>query len=126
VRPPKSPRRLPKALSVDEAARCCWRRIGDDDPCWRLRDTAMFELFYSSGFAPCGTGGARLRCARSVAGMKARSACSASATRRARAGRGSKAREALAAWQAVREQLAATGEKRRCSSAGAVGASVIA
>ena len=48
MRAPKSPRRLPKALSVDEAARLL---EPDDDGDSRLeaRDAAMFELLYSSG-----------------------------------------------------------------------------
>ena len=46
VRPPKSPRRLPNALSPDEAARL----MELDDASWlALRDKAMLELFYSSG-----------------------------------------------------------------------------
>ena len=46
VRPPKSPRGLPKVLSPDEANRLLdWS--GDD--VIGLRDQAMFELFYSSG-----------------------------------------------------------------------------
>ena len=44
VRPPKSPRRLPNALSVDEAAALLLPE-GDDDPVLAARDTAMFELF---------------------------------------------------------------------------------
>lgn len=48
IRPPKSPKRLPSALSVDEAARLL--DAGEDgDPALVARDMAMFELFYSSG-----------------------------------------------------------------------------
>jgi integrase/recombinase XerC len=46
LKPPKSPKRLPEALSADEAARLL------DDPAQgvaEIRDKAMFELFYSSG-----------------------------------------------------------------------------
>jgi len=46
VRPPKSPRRLPNALSVDEAA-ALLAPDGEDDPVLEARDVAMFELFYS-------------------------------------------------------------------------------
>jgi integrase/recombinase XerC len=46
LRPPRSPRRLPKALSPDEAVRLV--AIGGDDPL-ALRDRALFELAYSSG-----------------------------------------------------------------------------
>lgn len=48
IRAPKSPRLLPKALSVDEANRLL-EPVDDDDPVLSARDTAMFELFYSSG-----------------------------------------------------------------------------
>ena len=46
LRAPRSPRRLPKALSPDEAARLL--ELEDDDE-MAVRDRAMFELFYSSG-----------------------------------------------------------------------------
>ncbi|WP_371325540.1 tyrosine recombinase XerC [Dechloromonas sp. ZY10] len=47
VRPPKSPRRLPKVLAVDEAARLL--DVSSPDDPLEVRDSAMFELFYSSG-----------------------------------------------------------------------------
>jgi integrase/recombinase XerC len=46
VRAPKSPRRLPKALSPDEAIKLV--SIDADDP-FSIRDRAILELFYSSG-----------------------------------------------------------------------------
>lgn len=46
IRAPKSAKRLPKALSPDEARQLV--EITDDDA-WALRDRAMLELFYSSG-----------------------------------------------------------------------------
>jgi integrase/recombinase XerC len=46
VRPPKSPKSLPKALSPDEATRLV--SFPQDDPL-AIRDRAMFELLYSSG-----------------------------------------------------------------------------
>jgi integrase/recombinase XerC len=46
LRPPKSPKSLPKALSPDEAARLV--TFPGDDPL-AVRDRAMFELLYSSG-----------------------------------------------------------------------------
>ena len=48
VRSPKSPRLLPKALSVDETAHLL-EPVEEDDPVLAARDTAIFELFYSSG-----------------------------------------------------------------------------
>jgi integrase/recombinase XerC len=46
VRPPKSPKSLPKALSPDEATRLV--SFAQNDPL-AVRDRAMFELLYSSG-----------------------------------------------------------------------------
>ena len=46
VRAPKSPKRLPKVLSPDEANRLL---DGSSDEALAVRDRAMFELFYSSG-----------------------------------------------------------------------------
>jgi len=46
IKPPKSPKRLPSALSPDEAARLV--AIEGDD-LLSLRDRALFELAYSSG-----------------------------------------------------------------------------
>ena len=109
VRPPKSPRRLPKALSVDEAS-ALLAPDGEDDPLLALRDSAIFELFYSSG----------LRLAELAAldvdvleGVLAEGEVRVLGKRnKARiVPVGAKAREALAVWQAVREQLAATGER---------------
>ncbi|WP_114650228.1 tyrosine recombinase XerC [Pseudothauera hydrothermalis] len=47
LRPPRAPRRLPKALSPDQAQALLDAET-DDGPL-ALRDRAMFELFYSSG-----------------------------------------------------------------------------
>ena len=47
VRAPKLPRRLPKALSVDQAMQLV--DAGDLDHFEALRDQAIIELFYSSG-----------------------------------------------------------------------------
>jgi len=109
VRPPKSPRRLPNALSVDEAV-ALLAPEGDDDPVLAARDVAMFELFYSSGL--------RL-------GELAALDCTALESllvdgevrvlgKRSKARIvpvGARAREALAAWQVVRAQLAAEDER---------------
>lgn len=109
IRPPKSPRLLPKALSVDETARLL-EPIEDDDPVQAARDLAMFELFYSSG----------LRLAELVAlDCEVLDAVLQEGEIRVLGKRsklrlvpvGSKAREALAAWGAVRGELALPGEK---------------
>lgn len=109
IRPPRSPRRLPKALSVDEAACLLDGAAAPEDPVLAARDRAMFELFYSSG----------LRLAELVAlncdGLDAvlhdgeiRVLGKRNKARLVPVGR--KAREALAAWAAVRGVLASPGE----------------
>jgi integrase/recombinase XerC len=109
IRPPKSPRLLPKALSVDEAARLL-APVEEDDPVQAARDLAMFELFYSSG----------LRLAELVAlDCSALDDITHECEIRVLGKRnklrlvpvGSKAREALAAWAAVRGDLAKPEEK---------------
>lgn len=54
VRPPKSRKALPQALSPDEAARLL--AVSSDVPVAadEVRDQAMFELFYSSGLRLAG------------------------------------------------------------------------
>ena len=47
IRPPRSPRRLPKALSPDQTQGLL--DGGDGEGVLHLRDRAMFELLYSSG-----------------------------------------------------------------------------
>lgn len=47
VRAPKQPKRLPKALSVDDAT--ALMEAGADESVQGLRDQAILELFYSSG-----------------------------------------------------------------------------
>jgi integrase/recombinase XerC len=49
LRPPKSPKKLPNALSPDEASRLVALPDARDDDALTLRDRAMLELFYSSG-----------------------------------------------------------------------------
>lgn len=109
IRPPKSPRLLPKALSVDETARLL-DNVEDGDPLQAARDLAMFELFYSSG----------LRLAELVAldcdmledvvrEGEIRVLGKRSKLRLVPVG--IKAREALAAWGAVRGELARADEK---------------
>ncbi len=104
VRAPKSPRRLPKTLDVDQAARLL--DIHGDDPV-TLRDRAMMELTYSSG----------LRLAELV-GLDLGDVDLRDATVRV-TGKGSKtrvvpvgrmAREAIETWQRARVAMAAVEE----------------
>ncbi len=48
VRPPKAGKRLPNTFDADQLVALIDAEAGDDDPL-TLRDTAMVELFYSSG-----------------------------------------------------------------------------
>jgi integrase/recombinase XerC len=99
IRAPKSPKSLPKALSPDEASQLV--SVGDNQENG-LRDRAMLELFYSSGL--------RLS---ELTGLTVSDLRLDEATVRV-LGKGSKerivpvgkfAREALAAWLAVRKHL---------------------
>jgi integrase/recombinase XerC len=108
VRAPKSPRHLLNALAVDETSRLLQAEEAEDD-IFAVRDTAMFELFYSSGLRLAEL--AALDCdaldtARHdgeirVVGKRAKA-------RLVPVGR--QACAALVAWAAVRDTLAAAGE----------------
>jgi integrase/recombinase XerC len=104
IRPPKSPKRLPSALSPDEATQLV--EIAGDDPL-SLRDRALFELAYSSGL--------RLS---ELAGVDV-DACDLDTGEVRVLGKGSKerivpigkaSREAIARWLPVRNAHAAKGE----------------
>jgi len=104
VRAPKSPRKLPKALSPDEATRLV--SIEGDEPL-TIRDRAIFELFYSSGL--------RLS---ELTSLKAADIGFSDATVRV-TGKGNKTRvvpvgshalKAIRAWIAARPALAKDGE----------------
>jgi len=104
VRAPKTPRKLPATLDADQL--CGLLDKGDDDPL-ALRDTAMIELFYSSG----------LRLAELIAidvgDIDANDATLEVTGKGAKARRvpvGSKALEAIARWLRVRGGYAGTDE----------------
>ncbi|ROR34409.1 tyrosine recombinase XerC [Inmirania thermothiophila] len=105
VSAPRAPRRLPETLSVEEAAALV--EAPGDDPLGR-RDRALLELFYSSGL--------RLG---ELAALDADGPDLGAGTVRVRGkgGRerevpvGRRARDALAAWLAVRPGLAAPDER---------------
>lgn len=108
IRAPKSPRRLPKALSVDEAARLLQP---DDDGDSRLeaRDAAMFELLYSSGLRLAELVGLDRDALDSILNDgEVRVIGKRSKPRLVPVG--SQARQALAAWAALRDALAAADE----------------
>jgi integrase/recombinase XerC len=108
VRSPKSPKHLPNALSVDETARLLMP--GDDaDPVLVARDSAMFELFYSSGLRLAEL--AALDCDALEAALNEGEVRVLGKRGKARlVPVGGKAREALAAWAELRAGLAGADE----------------
>lgn len=108
VRSPKSPKHLPNALTVDEAARLL-ESDDESDPVLAARDTAMFELFYSSGLRLAEL--AALDCTALDPALNEGEIRVLGKRSKARiVPVGGKAREALAAWSAVRDSLAGEGE----------------
>ena len=105
IRPPRSPSRLPAALTPDQAAALL---DAEPDDALEIRDRAMFELFYSSGLRlselaaldiDVGVDPAAREV--TVTGKRGKTRCVPV---------GDKAMAALAAWRAHRDALAATGE----------------
>ena len=108
VRSPKSPKHLPNALSVDEAARLL-QPADDGDPALLARDRAMFELFYSSGLRLAEL--AALDCAALDSALNEGEVRVLGKRNKARlVPVGRKAREALAVWATQRETLAGAEE----------------
>lgn len=108
IRAPKSPRRLPKALSVDEAARLM-EPADDGDARLEARDAAMFELIYSSGLRLAELVGLDRDALDSILHEgEVRVLGKRSKLRLVPVG--ALARRALAAWAAVRDELAAADE----------------
>ena len=107
VRPPKSPRHLPNALSPDLAAQLL------DAPAiepLELRDKAMFELFYSSGLRLAELAGIDVSATRDIlADHEIVVTGKGNKTRRIPVG--SKAIAALNVWLTVRPQFAKAGEE---------------
>lgn len=108
VRAPKSPRHLPNALSVDEAGRLL-APAEDADDVFAARDTAMFELFYSSGLRLAELA-ALDRDALDTVLHEGEIRVIGKRAKARLVPVGSRAREALAAWAARRDTLAAEGE----------------
>ena len=108
VRSPRSPKHLPNALSVDEAARLL-EPDDESDPVLAARDTAMFELFYSSGLRLAEL--AALDCSALDSALNEGEIRVLGKRSKARiVPVGGKAREALAAWSTVRDSLAGEAE----------------
>ena len=105
LRPPKAARRLPNALSPDEAA-CLLGASGDD--ALAVRDQAVFELFYSSGLRLAELAGLDLDCLTDLAAGEVRVTGKRNKTRIVPVGRHAQA--ALAAWLTRRGELASPAE----------------
>ncbi|QRM18469.1 tyrosine recombinase XerC [Dechloromonas sp. TW-R-39-2] len=104
LRPPKSPKHLPNALLVDEAARLL-DPVDEGDSVLAARDIAMSELFYSSGLRLAEL--AALDCdALDSALHEGEIRVLGKRSKMRLVPVGSKAREALAAWAQVRGSLA--------------------
>lgn len=108
VRPPKSPKALPRALSPDEANQLLEPAGELASDLLSLRDQAMFELFYSSGLRLSELDRLDIDCLADVAAGEIRVLGKRGKMRIVPVG--SKAREAIAAWAARRSELAAPGE----------------
>lgn len=109
LKPPKSPKRLPAALSPDEAARLLDNPGGaaDDDEL-RVRDDAIFELFYSSGLRLSELASLNLDCLADLANGELRVTGKRAKTRIVPVG--GKALQALQLWLAERPQVGAAEE----------------
>lgn len=105
IRPPKSPKKLPAALTTDDVGGFL-DNLPDDD-LLAIRDKAIFELAYSSGLRVAELVGLQLSDLDMSSGM---------ATVFGKGGKtrvvpvGGKALEALSAWFGCRNNLAASGE----------------
>ena len=105
VRPPKSPKALPKVLSPDEANRLL--DVTSDDPLEK-RDQAMFELFYSSGLRLAELASLDLDCLEDLHGGEMR--VLGKRNKRRLVPVGCKACEAVGAWLQRRGEIAAGDE----------------
>ena len=107
VSAPRSPKKLPRALDTDAAA--ALMKTDDDDPL-AVRDTAMLELFYSSGLRLAELVTLELNDLDLVDGVVLVRHGKGDRSRRVPVGR--KAREALSAWLIERRALSGPAEPR--------------
>jgi integrase/recombinase XerC len=105
VRPPKSPKALPKTLSPDEANRLL---AAASENLLEVRDQAMFELFYSSGLRLAELAALDVACLDELLAGEVRVLGKRSKLRIVPVG--SKAREAVAAWAGQRAEVASADE----------------
>lgn len=110
LRPPKSPKPLPKALSVDQAMALADQPVPTENPVLAARDHAVVELLYGCGLRvgelvgldaqPGPLAAGWIDCADGTAHVLGKG------SKRRSVPVGRKALEALAAWLAVRAQMA--------------------
>lgn len=105
VRPPKSPKALPKVLSPDEANHLL---AVESDDALEVRDQAMFELFYSSGLRLAELGSLNTDCLAELLDGEVRVLGKRNKERYVPVG--SQARTAVNAWAQRRAELAKPGE----------------
>ena len=105
MRPPKSAKALPKALSPDEANRLL-AAAGED--ILEIRDQAIFELFYSSGLRLAELAALDISCLEDLLAGEVRVLGKRKKLRIVPVG--SKAREAVARWAEQRARLVAMDE----------------
>lgn len=118
IRPPKSPKRLPATLSPDEAARLLDAASapgegvgavpGAEDLDLDQRDSAIFELFYSSGLRLAELAALNLDCLSDLRDGEVRVTGKRNKTRVVPVG--AQARQAIEAWLVQRPLLAAADE----------------
>ena len=109
LRPPKTPKALPRALSPEEAARLLETSVaGNEAAAQEVRDQAMFELFYSSGLRLAELVALDLDVLEDALAGEVRVLGKRAKPRLIPVGR--QARAALAAWAERRSELAAEAE----------------
>lgn len=114
IRPPKSPKRLPATLSPDEAARLLDAVSTEDESAvpeaeeLDQRDSAIFELFYSSGLRLAELAALNLDCLSDLRDGEVRVTGKRNKTRVVPVG--AQARQAIEAWLVQRPLLAAADE----------------
>jgi len=102
VRAPKSPRKLPAALSPEAATQLM--EVAPQDPL-ETRDRAMFELCYSSGLRLAELTSLDLACAREIV-REAEVTVTGKGSKTRTVPVGAKALEAVSVWLEQREQIA--------------------
>ena len=114
IRPPKAPKPLPKALNVDQAVALAQQQSTSDNPALRARDHCIVELLYGCGLRVGELTGLDIAAGASAAGWIDADDATAHVLGKGRKRRsvpvGGPALAALAAWLALRAELARSDE----------------